>query len=143
MRGNAISDDYSWLLASVQRGRRWNHAVDNAAPPFRDERSRCLDDVVQLPASILQLINELAEQRARCFELHVLAEIPNRSACNHVAVQDESLDPRTVYLFRMDLHNRHGLAPIAVKCGQRSWRQVGANHFDHSSPPGRGRAPAR
>jgi hypothetical protein len=90
----------------VQRWRR-NNAFDEAVPRIGDERNGCFDDVVQWSVSVLQLMHQFAKRRASCLELRVLADIANRTARNHVAIEDESLDPRPLDGRRMDLYYRH------------------------------------
>ena len=106
-RRYSCSDQHRGLLRPVQRWRRWNDAVDDAIPPLVDEGNGGVHDVVQRSVSVLQLIHQFAQRRAGCLELHVLAEIANRTARDHVAIEDEPLDPRPVDRHRMDLHNCH------------------------------------
>jgi hypothetical protein len=82
-----------------------------------DEGHGSFDDIVQWSVSVLLLIHRLAQGGAGCLELHVLAEIANRSAGDHVSIESEPFDPRPVDRLRMDLHDRHAPsidpAPVA------------------------------
>src|SRR5262249_46342830 len=118
--GYPVGDEHYRLPGPVQRWRRRNDTVDVPYPPFLDEGHCRLDDVVELPVAIFQLIHQFAKRRARCLELHVLADISDRATRNDVPVQHESLDPWAVDVLRMDFDNRHG--PTFFNSSAWSWR---------------------